>query len=366
MPLDASSQLSSLASSSRSNSLKQRFYTYLSLSKPRLTALIVLTTTASYSLYPVAISPFAAHLSLSPWTLVTLTTGTALASASANAFNMLFEPKYDAKMSRTKARPLVRGLITSRAALLFAVLAGVSGTAVLWYGVNPTVAGLGALNILLYAGIYTPLKRLSVLNTWAGALVGGIPPLMGWAAAAGQALTARTGAGIEPGWQDLLFASDGSSTGGWLLAGLLFAWQFPHFWALAYPLRHEYAAAGYKMLVSSNVPMAGRSALRYSLAMFPLTAGLCAAGVTGWWFAGASAVVNAWMTREAWQFWRRAGAGGSARGLFWASVWHLPLTLVLAMVAKRGVWERVFWGGMDAEELRMWQEDEDLEEEGER
>lgn len=366
LPPDASAQLSVLASTAVPNSPRARFLTYLSLSKPRLTFLIVLTTTASYSLYPVAITPFAAHLTLSPLTLLTLTTGTAFASASANALNMLLEPEHDAKMSRTRMRPLVRNLLSRRAALLFAVATGATGTAMLYYGVNPTVAFLGALNIALYAGVYTPLKRISVLNTWVGALVGGIPPLMGWAAAAGQAYTNTFPSHDDPTWRDLLFADDGSSAGGWLLAGLLFAWQFPHFWALAYSIRGEYAAAGYRMLVSSNIRMAGRSALRYSVAMFPICVGLSAVGVTGWWFVGASGVVNTWLVREAWRFWRMEGAKGTARGLFWASVWHLPILLVLAMLAKRGVWERVVWGGLDGDELRMLQEEveEDEEEHG--
>ena len=195
--------------------------TYLSLSKPRLSFLVVLTATAAYSLYPVPglLSPAAtAAPSLSTLTLFFLTTGTALCSSAANALNMLFEPQHDAKMSRTRNRPLVRKLISPTGALVFAVLCGTVGTAALYYGVNPTTAFLGAANIVLYAGIYTPMKRMSVVNTWVGAIVGGIPPLMGWAAAAGQCAHDGT-------WQELLLGEE--SVGGWLLAGLLFAWQFP-------------------------------------------------------------------------------------------------------------------------------------------
>lgn len=345
LPLDASSQLSTLSSKMPINSFRQRFYTYLSLSKPRLSFLIVLTTTTAYSLFPVAISPFSATMNLSPLTLLNLTTGTALSCASANALNMLFEPQHDAKMSRTRNRPLVRGLITPRGALAFAVLTGAAGVGLLTYGVNPTVAFLSALNIFLYAGVYTPLKRISVVNTWVGALVGGIPPLMGWAAAAGQATTLE-----NPGWRDLLFDPT-TSIGGWLFAALLVAWQFPHFFSLAYNIRHEYAGAGYKMLSSINPRKAALVSLRYSLAMFPVCVGLSYVGVTGWSFVATSGVVNAWMVRESWRFWREAGAKGSARGLFWASVWHLPIVLVLAMVHKKGLWERFVQGGMLEEDL---------------
>lgn len=244
---------------------------------------------------------------------------------------MYLEPLHDAKMSRTRNRPLVRGLISKRGALVFAAITGVLGIGGLYWGVNPTVSFLGALNIVLYAGIYTPLKRISVLNTWVGALVGGIPPLMGWAAAAGQ-VASGTGS-----WQELLFEE--SSVGGWLLAAMLFAWQFPHFNALSWMIRHEYRDAGYRMLAWVNPGMNARVALRYSVLMFPICAGLWAVGITDRGFLVTSGVVNAWVVREAWRFWKMEGGGGSARGLFWAGVWQLPVVMVLAMVHKKGLWE---------------------------
>lgn len=290
---------------------------------------------ASYSLYPVPeLLSQTETPSLSTLTLLFLTTGTTLCAASANAFNMLYEPKWDAMMTRTRNRPLVRGLISTRGAAAFAILSGLVGTGALWFGVNPTVSFLGALNIVLYAGVYTPLKRVSVLNTWVGAIVGGIPPLMGWAAAAGQSAT-------EDGtWKELLLGE--KNTGGWLLAGLLVAWQFAHFMALSWSIRDEYKHAGYRMLCWVNPARNGRVALRYSLAFFPICIGLCYAGVTEWSFAVASAPVNVWLVREAVRFWRLEGHKGSARGLFWASVWHLPVVLVLAMVEKKGLWQRVW------------------------
>lgn len=344
IPLDASSRLASISSELPMSSFKQKFYTYLALTKPRLTFLIVLTTTSAFTLFPVAASPLFASIHLSPLTLLNLTTGTALASASANTLNMLFEPEHDAKMSRTRGRPLVRKLITPRSALAFAVATGFSGVGLLAAGVNPTCAFLGALNIFLYAFVYTPMKRFSIWNTWAGAVVGGIPPLMGWAAAAGQAISFK-----DSSWRDLLL-DPVTSPGGWLCAALLFAWQFPHFNALSWTIRHEYAQAGYKMLASINPRKNGAVALRYSVAMVPICVGLSYVGVTSWAFVPLSSVANFWMIREAWRFYKHEGHKGSARGLFWASIWQLPIVLVLAMVTKQGLWERIFRGGLDEED----------------
>ncbi|PHH61705.1 hypothetical protein CDD81_8050 [Ophiocordyceps australis] len=339
LPPNASSTLSTIAAAQPARSSRRLASALLALAKPRLTMLVVLTAMAPYALYPVPemLTPSMTDTpSLSPLTLLFLTSGTALCSASANALNMLYEPATDAQMSRTRNRPLVRRLVSRRAALAFALLAGASGALALYFGVNPTVAFLGLFNIMLYAGVYTPLKAVTAANTWVGAIVGGIPPLMGWAAAAGEVAV------YDGDWRELLFAPDGSSIGGWLLASLLFAWQFPHFMALSWPIRDEYRAAGLRMLAWTNPARNARVALRYSLAFVPICVSLCAVGVTEWAFALTSLPVNAWLVREALRFWRLEGYGGSARGLFWASVWHLPVVMMLALLHKKGMWSRAW------------------------
>ncbi|KAH6623240.1 UbiA prenyltransferase family-domain-containing protein [Chaetomium tenue] len=364
LPPDASSRLADTAARAPADSIRRTLSALLSLSKPRLTVLVVLSAMVPYALYPVpaflasssATAAIDAIPSLSPLTLLFLTTGTTLCSAAANALNMLYEPDTDAKMTRTRTRPLVRRLLTTRTALLFAVGCGAAGVAALYLGVNPTVAFLGAANIVLYAGAYTPLKRVSAVNTWVGAVVGGIPPLMGWAAAAGES---ATGDGT---WRELLFAGDGSSLGGWLFAGLLFAWQFPHFMPLSWGIREEYKAAGLRMLCWVNPARNARVALRYSLVFVPLCLGLCAAGVTEWSFAVTSLPVNLWLVREAVKFWRYEGHKGSARSLFWASVWHLPVIMVLALAQKKGMWARVWSSVTGAPEEEEEEEDDDDDE----
>ncbi|KAI9149112.1 Protoheme IX farnesyltransferase [Paramyrothecium foliicola] len=360
LPQNASDTLTSAAAAQPAHSLRRSFAVFLSLTKPRLTMLVVLSAMASYALYPVPemLTPSMTETpSLSPLTLTFLTIGTALCSGSANTLNMLYESKTDAKMSRTRNRPLVRRLISGRGAFLFAVLSGATGVAALYFGVNPTVSGLGFTNIVLYAGVYTPLKAVTAFNTWIGAVVGGIPPLMGWAAAAGQVATK------DGSWKELLFASDGSSIGGWLLGSLLFAWQFPHFMALSWSIREEYKAAGLRMLAWTNPARNARVALRYSLAFVPICLGICAAGLTDWSFALTSMPINVWLIRESIRFWKFEGHKGSARGLFWASVWHIPGVMILALLHKKGMWSRAYRSVFgDAEEIDGEWEDDELDE----
>lgn len=342
IPPDASAQLSNFSSTLPTTSLRRKLAAFLALTKPRLSFLILLTTTSAYGMYPIsslltldpAMTPLPT-LSTSTLTFVYLTMGTFLSCCSANTLNMMFEPQYDALMSRTRNRPLVRGLVSRRAALLFAMGTAAAGLGLLYIGTNPTTTALSGANIFLYAFVYTPLKRISVINTWVGAVVGGIPPLMGWVAAAGQ--TATTG---HDTWRDMLLSED--SIGGWLLGGILFAWQFPHFNALSHTIREEYKAAGYRMLCWVNPARNARVALRYSVLMFPISIGLWYVGVVGHGFLVGSTVANGWLVREAYRFWKHQGAQGTARGLFWASIWQLPILLVGGLVTKKGLWDGVW------------------------
>lgn len=342
LPLDASAQLSEISSSLPTTSLRRKLAAYLALAKPRLSVLVLLSTTSAYGLYPVstllALDPSVTQLptlSTSTLTFLYLTAGTFVSSASANAFNMFFEPKYDALMSRTRNRPLVRGLVSRRGALVFAIATSIVGVGLLYVGTNPTVAGLSAANIALYGFIYTPMKRVHVINTWIGAIVGAIPPMMGWVAAAGQSAT--TG---HDTWKDMLLSEE--SIGGWILASMLFAWQFPHFNSLSHLIRFEYKAAGHQMMAWVNPARNARVALRYSVLMFPIAFGFWWCGYVNNWFLVSSSLANGWMLKEAYRFWKHQGGKGSARGLFWASVWQLPIFLIGGLATKKGVWDGVW------------------------
>lgn len=279
---------------------------YLQLGKSRLTALVVLTAAGGYIMAP---GDFYIG------TLLVTTLGTFLTSTSANTVNQFMEVPYDCQMARTRNRVLVQQLISPLHAMAFAGVTGIAGTAILALGSNPLTAALGLGNLALYTLVYTPMKRVSIINTWLGAIVGGVPPLMGWAACMGQ---------LDPG--------------AWLLAGFLYAWQFPHFNSLSWNLRGEYSRGGYRMMATSNPALCRRVALRYSIGMIVLSTLAPVVDLTTWTFAVDSLPVNLAMTWLAWRFYRKADAE-SARNLFKFSLLHLPLLILLLLVTKKKIYE---------------------------
>ena len=165
--------------------------------------------------------------------------------------------------------------------------------------------------MVLYTMVYTPLKRLSIANTWVGSLVGAIPPLMGWAACTGHL-----------------------DAGAFVLAGILYAWQFFHFNALSWGLRADYSRGGYQMAAVTNPDLCRRVALRYSLAMAPICMLAPALGVTSWWFALDSIPLNGWLAYLGWSFYRDADFKSSRR-LFHFSLFYLPLLMGLLLINKK-------------------------------
>jgi protoheme IX farnesyltransferase len=278
---------------------------YKQLSKARLSALVVSTAAAGYA----AGSQEAIDWAGMGWTVA----GTALAASSANALNQIYEVANDARMKRTALRPLPSGRMSRPHALAFALLAGGGGVWLLADKTNAIAAALGAGNILLYAGVYTPLKQLSVVNTWVGAVVGAIPPLMGWAAAAGSL-----------------------DAGSALLAAGLYFWQLPHFMSLAWLCRADYAAGGYRMLslVDPTGKRVAACALRNAAYLFPLGTLATWLGVTTPYFAYESAFITAGMLLTAAKFYS-APSNANARLLFRASLLHLPLFMAAFLVHRR-------------------------------
>uniref|UniRef100_A0A1B6JVW7 Protoheme IX farnesyltransferase, mitochondrial n=2 Tax=Homalodisca liturata TaxID=320908 RepID=A0A1B6JVW7_9HEMI len=275
---------------------------YLKLSKSRLTSLVVLTSMAGYAMAP---APF----ELTAFALCSV--GTGLLSCAANAINQYHEVPFDAQMARTRNRILVRGLLSPIHALGFASVCATTGMTVLYFGINPLTAGLGLVNLVLYTSVYTPLKRVSILNTWVGSIVGALPPLMGWAACTG---------GLE--------------AGAWVLAGLLYAWQFPHFNALSWNLRPDYSRAGYRMMSVTNPGLCRRTALRYTALIVPLAASAHWLDLTNNWFVYESLPLNAYFLFLAWRFYKNSDSS-SSRKLFHFSLIQLPVLMLLLLVNKK-------------------------------
>ncbi|KAF8556162.1 protoheme IX farnesyltransferase [Imleria badia] len=312
---------------------------YAQLAKTRLTVLVVLTATSG-----VALSPMPTTLPI----LLSTALGTALCSASANTLNQLQEVPYDAQMPRTRQRPLVRRAISPLHATCFAIVTGISGPVLLWTMTNPLTAAIGAANICLYAGLYTYLKRKSISNTWVGAVVGGLPPLMGWTACGGKLLPASdypVTFFLPPFLTDvpLDVSMIDNPLGALSLFMLLYSWQFPHFNALSHLLRASYAQAGYKMLSVLSPQENALVSLRHTLLLVPICSILFPlSGLTTWTFALTSLLPNCLWVRSATAFWRSCGEK-QARSLFHTSLWYLPLMLALMMVHKQGV-DWTDWG----------------------
>ncbi len=218
---------------------------YIALTKPRITWLILMSTGVGYF--------FGAPKGLPGWHFLTLLhtiIGTGLIASGTAALNQWYERVADGKMRRTQARPLPSGRLNPGKALIFAIAISIAGFVELWLGANPLAASLGLITLLTYLFVYTPLKQRSPHSTTIGAIPGAMPPLIGFAAARG-ALT----------WE------------AWVLFAILFLWQFPHFYAIAWMYKDDYARAGIRMLpvVEPDGKSTARRILLYSIALIPIS-----------------------------------------------------------------------------------------------
>ncbi|TNN06276.1 Protoheme IX farnesyltransferase [Schistosoma japonicum] len=289
------------------------------LSKTRLSGLVVSTALVGCGLAASTSMVSSEFLEHCYRTTICLALGTALTSSAANSINQIIEIPYDSQMTRTRDRVLVRSLTTPGRAALFALACSGSGLALLYFGVNPLVTSLAGANMILYTCVYTPMKQISQINTWVGAWVGAIPPLMGWAAATGQL-----------------------QCGSLMLACLLYVWQFPHFMALSWNMRSEYSKAGYAMTSVINPNLCKRVALRYSVAssLVCLGGAGCSAMSLGPWAGCALGIgslpANVGLIYYAWKFAKSDSTGdessaAAARRLFRATLLHLPIVMITVL-----------------------------------
>ncbi|WP_162427473.1 heme o synthase [Pontibacter pudoricolor] len=194
------------------------------------------------------------------WEIALVMIGGLLVTGSANIINQIIEREYDKLMKRTAKRPLPTGQVSVAEAIGVCIITGVAGLLILGYTFNVLTAALSLLSLVLYGFVYTPLKRISPICVFVGAIPGAMPPLIGWVAATGVL-------GVEA----------------WILFGIQFMWQFPHFWAIAWVLDDDYKKAGFKML-----PMAGGKNLKtaiqimiYTLVLIPFSLLPLQFGMTG-------------------------------------------------------------------------------------
>jgi protoheme IX farnesyltransferase len=297
---------------------------YLELSKARLSALVLLTTAIGFLL--------ASSAGVDWVRLVFVLVGTACSALGINAVNQCLEADRDARMERTRHRPLPAGLISRRAGWVFGAALAVAGPVLLALTVNALTAGLALTCELIYVLIYTPLKVRSPLNTLVGALCGAIPPMMGWTAAVGR---------LE--------------AGAWVLGAILFVWQIPHFLALAWMYREDYQRGGFRML-----PMfdgAGQATCQavilYCLALIPVTLMLTLVGVTGWAYAAGALVFGGMLSSLGLRLYRQRNVG-NARRLFLASVVYLSLLLLLMVVDSASLPVIARGGGGPATVVAAW------------
>ncbi len=288
----------------------------MTLTKFRLSALVIVTTFIGFWLN----SPGGMKLGLLFHTLV----GSTLAAFGAAVFNQLMEIEPDSRMERTADRPLPAGRISPSAAFGLGWLLSAFALIHLVKMVNPESASITAATLAVYLFIYTPLKQQSALNTLVGAVSGALPPLIGWAGAAGPP---AEGAPYFR-WQLLV------EPGAIYLFALLFLWQLPHFLAINWMYRDQYRQGGFVMWANDDEGGSRTSArsLIFSIATLLLMTYPVVAGVVRLWFLPAALLLTSWLCWLAWQFYLKRERT-SARRLFFCTLWFLPAVLILSVAA---------------------------------
>jgi protoheme IX farnesyltransferase len=277
---------------------------WLELAKPRITAMVVFTSLVG----------FVTASSGPLWTglLVAALAGTALVAAGASVINQVIERHTDALMMRTRARPVASGRIAPAEARAFGALLTVAGLALLLARCGPLATVVAFVTWASYLFLYTPLKRRTPLATLVGAIPGALPPVIGWSA-----------------------ACDRLDAGAFILFAILFLWQIPHFLAIAWLYRDDYARAGFPMLpvLDREGTFTGRQAVVHSLALLLVSLAPAVAGLAGPDYLAGAFLLGVALTLFALRL-ARARDQVAARGLFLASILYLPALSSLLLAAR--------------------------------
>lgn len=285
--------------------MRNRLLAYIELTKPRIAMMVLVTAALGYYLGVVFTEEFPGWLSFFFAML-----GTGMAGAGASALNQYIERDIDARMDRTRKRPLPAGTLTPRSALYFGVALALGGCLLLLFENNLLTAYLTLQSTLLYVLVYTPLKRLTWLNTSVGAISGAMPPLIGWAAATG---TLHAGA--------------------WILFAVLYIWQHPHFFAIAWMYRDDYERGGLKMLpvVKPDGKNMFMQVMLFSLVLIPVSMLPTAIGLSGRIYSAGALFLGLAMLACGAAFTLQQ-THASAKRVFRMSLIYLPMLLLLILI----------------------------------
>ncbi len=287
------------------NKLKGIIKDYLQLVKPSLSIMVVFSSVISYLLAP--------HIFFDLKMILLLFAGGFLVTGSANAINQVVEKDTDAMMNRTSSRPIAAGRMSVDHGWAFAIITGVAGVLILGFYFNWLSAGLATFSLFLYAFIYTPLKKVNSMAVLMGAIPGALPCLIGWTAGANEL-----------------------SMGGWVLFGLQFIWQFPHFWAIAWVSHKDYSKAGFKLLPSEAGPtkFTALQTIMYSVLLIPIGLMPFFIGMSGGWVSLLIVLVaNLFMIMQCVRLYRSMDVKAARRVMF-SSYIYLPIVLFALLYGK--------------------------------
>ena len=281
---------------------KSKFSAFIELTKPKITILILVSTALGYYLAESAMINYLNFF----YTIL----GTAILSGGAGTINHCIERDLDMLMDRTKSRPIPTGLISINTALNFGLAQSIIGFAILWVFVNQLTAILGLATILLYLFVYTPLKKITWLNTTIGAIPGAMPALGGWAASANEL-----------------------SPNAWILFAILFLWQHPHFYAIAIMCKDDYERAGFKMLpvIEKENHRTNRQIIWHAFLLIPVSLYFVVTGALGiFYFWGALLLGIVYLISSIPLL--KESSIKNAKLLLRTSVAYLPLLLIIILI----------------------------------
>lgn len=298
---------------STSFALAAKVKDYFQLIKFTLSFMVVFSTVVSFLIAPNELY----YVRSKVISVLLLFVGGLLITGSANAINQVLEKSTDAMMKRTAGRPVASGRMHANEATAFAVIAGITGIFILWYFFNYQCALLGLFSLLLYGFIYTPLKKINSVAVLVGAVPGALPCLIGWVAATGE-----------------------FSIGGWILFGIQFLWQFPHFWAIAWLAHQDYTTAGFKLLPGDKGPTKFTalqtiiySAMMIPFGLLPYFTGIIATSARGIVCTGVLFLCNLWMVYVSILLFKKMDLP-SARKVMFSSYFYLMIVLLALLIGR--------------------------------